>query len=235
VEKFRHDPRVGVRLLRYLKEERRLQRLDEVIGAELLERGVDVIASTNAVHLYTDLPDTVASWVRVLRPGGHVLINSGNIRNPRARSREWILDETVWVVGDLAEGLVRTDPAYAAYRPELDNTERMAAHASFRDKVFIHPRPLDFYLETLELAGLKVESVREASIEARVQEWYELLTTYGDAVLGWIGGTEKIDGAPPTDQAVADRLKLIRHAMDVLFHGRPTFQACWTYITGVNG
>jgi SAM-dependent methyltransferase len=235
VEKFRHDPRVAVRLLRYLKEEKRLQRLDEVLGAELLERGVDVIASTNAVHLYTDLPETVASWVRVLRPGGHVLINSGNIRNPRARSREWILDETVWVVGDLAEGLVRTDPTYAAYLPHLDDTERMAAHAAFRDKVFIHPRPLDFYLETLELAGLKVESVREASIEARVQEWYELLTTYSDAVLGWVGGTEKIDGAPPTDQAVADRLKLIRHAMDVLFHGRPTFQACWTYITCVNG
>ena len=111
----------------------------------------------------------------------------------------------------------------------------MAAHAEFRDKVFRHPRPLDVYLETFELAGLKVESVREASIEARVGEWYELLATYSDAVLGWVGGTEKLDGAPPSEQAVADRLRLIRHAMDVLFHGRPTFQACWTYITCVNG
>ena len=217
------------------RDEKRLQRLDEVLGDELLDRGVDVIASTNAVHLYPDLSDTVSSWVRALRPGGHVLINSGNIRNPRARSSEWILDETVWVVGDLAEGLVRTDPAYAAYRNDVDNPERMAAHAEFRDKVFRHPRPLDVYLETFELAGLKVESVREASIEARVGEWYELLATYNDAVLGWVGGTEKIDGAPATDQAIADRLQLIRHAMDVLFHGRPTFQACWTYITCVNG
>jgi SAM-dependent methyltransferase len=235
LEKFRDDSRVGLRLLRFLKDEKRLQRLDEVLGPELLERGVDVIASTNAVHLYPDLADTVSTWVRALRPGGHVLINSGNIRNPRARRSEWILDETVWVVGDLAEGLVRTDPAYAAYLPDLDNAERMAAHAAFRDKVFLHPRPLEFYLETLELTGLKVESVREASIEARVQEWYELLTTYSDAVLGWVGGTEKIDGAAPTPAAVADRLKLIRHAMDVLFHGRPTFQACWTYITCING
>jgi SAM-dependent methyltransferase len=235
LEKFRDDSRVGLRLLRYLKDEKRLQRLDEVLGPELVERGVDVIASTNAIHLYPDLADTVTSWLRALRPGGHVLINSGNIRNPRARRSEWILDETVWVVGDLAEGLVRTDPAYAAYLPDLDNAARMAAHAAFRDKVFLHPRPLDFYLETLEVAGLKVESVREASIEARVQEWYELLTTYSDAVLGWVGGTEKIDGAAPAPAAVADRLKLIRHAMDVLFHGRPTFQACWTYITCVNG
>jgi hypothetical protein len=111
----------------------------------------------------------------------------------------------------------------------------MAAHAAYRDRVFLQPRPLDFYLETLELAGLKVESVREASIEARVDEWYGLLRTYHDAVLGWVGGTEKIDGAAPSAQAVEDRLGLIRHAMDVLFHGRPKFQACWTYITCAKG
>jgi SAM-dependent methyltransferase len=190
--------------------------------------------STNAIHLYPDLADTVASWMRALRPGGHVLINSGNIRNPRARRNEWILDETVWVVGDLAEGLVRNDPAYATYRADVDNQERMTAHAAYRDRVFLQPRPLDFYVETLELSGLKVESVREASIEARVDDWYELLRTYHDAVLGWVGGTEKIDGAPPSPEAVADRLELIRHAMDVLFHGRVKFQACWTYITCVN-
>lgn len=235
LEKFRDDPKVGFRLLRFLKDEKRLQHVDEVLGPELLDPGVDVIASTNAIHLYPDLPDTVASWVRTLRPGGHVLINSGNIRNPRARQSEWILDETVWVVGDLAEGLVRTDPAYAAYAGDLEDEERMKAHATFRDKVFLHPRPLDFYLETLELAGLKVESVREASIEAGVQDWFGLLSAYNDAVLGWVGGTEKIDGAVPTPEAVADRLKLMRHAMDVLFHGRETFQACWTYITCVNG
>jgi hypothetical protein len=101
--------------------------------------------------------------------------------------------------------------------------------------VFLLPRPLDYYLETLELSGLKVESVREASIEAGVQDWFGLLSAYNDAVLGWVGGTEKIDGTAPTPQALDDRLKLMRHAMDVLFHGRPTFQACWTYITCVNG
>ena len=235
VEKFGDDPAVGFRLLRYLRDDKRLEHLDEVLGAPLVERGVDVIVSTNAVHLYPDLADTVSSWLRALRAGGHVLINSGNIRNPRARRSEWILDETVWVVGDLAEGLVRTDPAYAAYVPELADTERMKAHAAYRDRVFLHPRPLEHYLETLELAGLKVESVREASIEARVEDWYELLSTYHDAVLGWVGGTEKVDGAAPSPAAVADRLALIRHAMDVLFHGRPTFQACWTYVTCVFG
>ena len=112
----------------------------------------------------------------------------------------------------------------------------MAAHAAFRDKVFLHPRPLDFYLETLELAGLKVESVREASIEARVQEWYELLT-HLQRRRARLGRRHREDRRRRrrSPEAVADRLELIRHAMDVLFHGRPTFQACWTYITCVNG
>ena len=84
-------------------------------------------------------------------------------------------------------------------------------------------------------AALLDRQVREASIEARVDDWFELLRAYHDAVLGWVGGTEKIDGTAPSDQAVADRLTLMRHAMDVLFQGRPKFQACWTYITCING
>jgi hypothetical protein len=31
----------------------------------------------------------------------------------------------------------------------------------------------------------------------------------------------------------ADRLALLRHAMDTLFGGRPAFRCCWTYINGV--
>jgi SAM-dependent methyltransferase len=231
LEKFRDDPQVALRLLRFLRDERRLLRLDEVVGPEMLARGVDVIASTNAVHLYPDLAETVGSWVKVLRPGGRVLINSGNIRNPRAERSEWILDETVWVVADLAEGIVRTDPSYAAYRPLLDDAGRMAAHADHRDRVFLEPRRLDHYVQTFESCGLTVERITEQSIEAGVDDWFDFLSAYHDAVLGWVGGTERIDGDAPTETAKHDRLRLMRQAMDMLFGGRDTFQACWTYIT----
>ena len=231
LEKFRNDPLVGLRLLRYLKDQKRLQFLDEVLGPEVVARGADAIVSTNAIHLYYDLPDTLASWVRSLRPGGSVFVNSGNIRNPRARPNEWILDETVWVIDEVAEGLVRTDARYAVYRDALDDEERLAVHRAHRDRVFITPRPLQFYLETLERAGLRVENVREETIEASVDDWFELMSTYHDAVLGWVGGTEKVDGRAPTPEAVNDRLALIRHSMDILFGGRKDFRACWTYIT----
>jgi hypothetical protein len=159
-----------------------------------------------------------------------VFINSGNIRNPRARPNEWILDETVWVIDEVAEGLVRTDARYAAYRDALDDEERIAAHRAHRDRVFITPRPLQYYLETLEAAGLHVKDVHEETIEASVDDWFELMSTYHDAVLGWVGGTEKVDGRPPSAEAVDDRLALIRHSMDILFGGRKDFRACWTYI-----
>jgi SAM-dependent methyltransferase len=232
LEKFRDDPLVGLRLLRYLKAEKRLQQLDEVLGPEMMARGVDAIVSTNAIHLYYDLPDTLASWARTLRPGGRLFINSGNIRNPRARPNEWILDETVWVIDEVAEGLVRTDARYAAYRDTLDDEARMAAHRAHRDRVFLTPRPLKFYEDTLEEAGFQVQEVREETIEASVDDWFELMSAYHDAVLGWVGGTDKVDGRPPTEAAVQDRLGLIRHSMDILFGGRKEFRACWTYISG---
>jgi hypothetical protein len=202
-----------------------------VLGESLLGRSAEVLVSTNAIHLYDDLEATLAAWGRVLVPGGRVRINSGNIRNPRAAENEWIIDETVYVVHEVATGLVRTDPRYAAYRAVLDEPERMQAYLAYRDRVFLAPRPLDGYLDALGGSGLLIDEVTERTIEADVQEWYEFLAAYADAVLGWVGGSAKVDGAPATAEAAADRLELLRASLDVIFGGRPTFLCCWTYIS----
>jgi SAM-dependent methyltransferase len=233
LDKFGGEERVAFRLLRWLKEERRLELLDEVVGPELLARKADVITSTNAIHLYRGLAETLGSWARVLRPGGRAFVQSGNLRNPQSRPSEWILDETVYAIHEVALGLVRNDARYAAYRPLLDDETRLSAHVAFRDQVFLPVRPLDHYLRALEAAGFTVEEVRARSIEARVDEWFEFLSAYHEAVLGWVGGSAKIDGRAPTAQAIEDRLALIRHAMDTLFGGRDAFRCCWTYINGV--
>ena len=51
LDKFGGEERIGFRLLRWLKEARRLELLEEVMGQELLARKADVLASTNAIHL----------------------------------------------------------------------------------------------------------------------------------------------------------------------------------------
>ncbi|HWI08151.1 MAG TPA: hypothetical protein VNT54_11610, partial [Solirubrobacteraceae bacterium] len=189
--------------------------------------------AVNAIHLYPDLDEVTAAWVRALKPGGRVFINSGNLRNPSARPEEWILDETVWVINDLAESLVRSDPAYADYRPVLDDRERLRAHHAHRDRVFMQPRPLEYYTEALTRSGLAVTDVSQATIVANVDEWFELMTAYHESVLGWVGGTKRIEGEEPSPEAVQDRLRIMRHAIDTIFGGRDSFKACWTYITAV--
>ena len=65
-----------------------------------------------------------------------------------------------------------------------------------------------------------------------MDDWFEFLSAYHDAVLGWVGGVSKVEGSTATPEAVRDRLALIRHAMDTLFGGRPSFRCCWTYVNG---
>ena len=93
------------------------------------------------------------------------------------------------------------------------------------------PRPLAFYTDALQRAGLSVTEVREKTIEANVSEWFELMTAYHESVLGWVGGTKRLDGAPPTPEALDDRMTIMRRAMETIFAGRETFNACWTYIS----
>ncbi len=73
----------------------------------------------------------------------------------------------------------------------------------------------------------------ERTIEARVDEWYEFLAAYADAVLGWIGGSAKVDGQAAAPADAEARLELLRESLNTIFGGRPTFRCCWTYITAL--
>ena len=101
--------------------------------------------------------------------------------------------------------------------------------------MFLAPRPLDHYVSALTAAGFEVVDVTERTIEARVGEWYEFLAAYADAVLGWVGGSEKVDGRAASPTAAAERLRLLRESLEVVFDGRATFDCCWTYISARRG
>ena len=150
-----------------------------------------MLVSTNAIHLYDRLEDTLRAWARVLEPGGRVRINSGNVRNPRAADNEWIIDETVYVVHEVATGLVRTDPRWAAFRGVLDDPERERIPRVARPGL---PRAAAgrSLPRRARASGFAIDEVTERPIEASVDEWYEFLAAYADAVLGWAGGSEKV-------------------------------------------
>ena len=121
LDKLGDDERVAFRLIRYLKDERRLQTVQEAVETPLLERGFDAVASTNAIHLYYDLEDTLRSWREALRPGGRAFVQSGNIGVADLPPGTWIIDETVEAINAAAAELVRTDERYAPYREGLED------------------------------------------------------------------------------------------------------------------
>jgi SAM-dependent methyltransferase len=230
LEKLRDDERIAFRLIRYLKEERRLQLVEEVLGSPLLERKTDGLVSANAIHLYYDLADTLASWRRVLRDDGRAFVQSGNIGLTESRPGLWIIDATVVALQRAAAEIVRGDERFAAYRALLGDDEYMRAHAEYAQKIFPPVRPLDEYLQAFRAAGLDPVDVTVRPIEAHVEDWRDFLGVYHDGILGWVGGAEKVTGEPASEDGVADRRELLRLAFDRLFHGE-TFEAAWTYIT----
>jgi SAM-dependent methyltransferase len=228
LEKLGGDERVAYRLIRFLDEQRRLQTLQEALEPALLERGVEALASTNAIHLYYDLDETLRSWRAIVRPGGRVHVQSGNIGVADLAEGAWIIDETVEAISAAAERLVLADERWAPYRDRIGDPR----YAALRRKFFLPVRPLGHYLEALERAGFRVEDVEHRTIEARTGDWREFLATYHEGVLGWVGGSERVEGSPPGEEAVTDRLELLRLAVDEVF-GAATFDAVWTYVEAV--
>jgi len=231
LEKLGRHERMAFRLIRYLKPEKRLQKVQEVLEPAMLERGVDAVLSTNAVHLYYDLPDTLDSWRRVLRPGGRIFVQSGNIGLPYMPPGSWIIDETVEAIHEAAKKIVATDDAFSAYREILRDSERMAKYDALRKKFFLPVRPIEHYLSALTDSGFRIVEVTHLPIEAHVDQWFEFLSTYHEGVLGWIGGSARIDGREPSETQIHDRLALIEKGMDATFGGKRSFQALWTYLT----
>jgi hypothetical protein len=126
---------------------------------------------------------------------------------------------------------VRTGSRWTAFRDVLDDAPRMSRYLEWRDRVFLAPRPIEYYVDALRRTGFDIEDVAERTIEANVDDWYGFLAAYADAVLGWAGGSEKV-GDPPVAPGVAEaRLELLRESLNTIFGGRPTFRCCWTYIT----
>ena len=232
VDKLGADERLAFRLLRFLDEERRLQTLQEAVDGPLLERGVDAIASTNAIHLYYDLDETLRSWRSILRPGGRAHVQSGNIGVADLAEGAWIIDETVEAISAAAERIVRDDERWSAYRDGLDDPARRNRYEALRRKFFLPVRPLGHYLEALERAGFTIEGVHQRRIEASTADWTAFLATYHEGVLGWVGGSERVEGEPPSDGAVGDRLELLALAVEDVFRAG-SFDAVWTYIDAV--
>ena len=229
IEKLKSDPRVAYRLINFKKEEKRLEYLHEVIEDDLYQKGIDIISSTNAIHLYYNLKETLESWKKILRPGGRIYVQSGNINNPDASADGWIIDESVIKINEAALEIVLKDDRFSKYRSSMQDKKYMEAHDKLREKYFLPVRPIQFYKDLFKEVGLKEVSCEYHSIEATVKDWYEFINVYHEGVIGWVGGSKKITGKDCGPQCIEDRLILIREAMEKTFSNQKTFKAVWNY------
>jgi SAM-dependent methyltransferase len=229
LERFRDHPGVAFRVLHYRPTEDRLDCLDEVLPPSLVGRGVDAIVSTNAVHLYHDLPTTFTAWARVVRPGGRVFINSGNVTGAEGPRAPWIIHDTVEAIHAFAVEAVSREPQYARYRAVLEDPLRLSAHVALRRRYFPLPRSVEVYNDMLFGAGLTVDEVTTRLVDVDVEEWATALSIYDEGILGWIGGVAKIEGVPAGPDVCADRIRLIQRGLRDFFARRLSAQAAWTY------
>ena len=229
LEKFCTDERVAFRLIPFDREKKRLSTIEECLDNDILKRGVNGIVSTNAIHLYYELEQTLGSWKKILRPDGSLHVQSGNIRNPSNKD-SWIIDETVEHLNNAAIRLVASQDSFISLRKFLDNDEHMKAHDRLREKYFLPVRDLDYYTKSLKENGFEIKDTQCHPINASVDEWYDFLSVYHEGVLGWVGGAEKVYNKKVSSHFVSLRKALMRLAMEDIFNGSDSFQAAWTYI-----
>jgi ubiquinone/menaquinone biosynthesis C-methylase UbiE len=229
VEKLKDDSRVAFRLMNFIKKQKRLELLHEVVDDEIYKKGVDILSSTNAIHLYYNLKETLKSWQGILRDGGKLYVQSGNIRNPKAPEDAWIIDESVIKINEEAIKIVSSDKRFEAYRDHLKDLPYMEAHDRLREKYFLPVRSIDYYQDGFKEVGFEEISNQHLPIEAKVDDWYEFLNVYHEGILGWVGGSKKITGKECDSECINVRKTLIREAMTSIFGGKDVFKTVWNY------
>ncbi len=147
----------------------------------------------------TSSTSTLAAWARVAEAGRHASGSTPATCATRApprtsgsstRRSTWC---TRWRPGSCAP--TRAGPRTATCSTTASGCARTSTGATASSS----RRARSTTTSTRSKApGSTIEDVIERTIEASVEEWYEFLAAYADAVLGWVGGSAKVDGAPAT-------------------------------------
>jgi SAM-dependent methyltransferase len=228
-EKFHRNYKFFFRLIKFLKEENRLQTIEECIETKSSEL-LDGIVCANAIHLYPTIKDTIKSWYNILVKGGKLLINSGNILNPLKDSDSTLIDQTINEIAKVSYDIVRNNPKYSKYVDLIGNFDYINKHDNLRDKYFLPIRPIDFYTDELVKNGFKLIEVKCENVDAKVDEWFDFLKVYHEGIIGWIGGSKKMTGVEPTEEDIKNRVEIIKEALNIIFQNKNDFKASWNYI-----
>ncbi len=223
-EKFKDNPKYSFRLLDLKKG------IEESL-VDNLEGKLDGIVSTNAIHLYPTIDETIKSWNGLLKKGGKLLINSGNINNPKMKTpSSFLIDQTVNQIFNLSIEIVKNNNVYAQYRDKLYDVDYFEKYVELKDRYFLPIRNIEYYTDSLHKNGFVVKEIKTIDIKANVKEWFDFLNVYDEGILGWIGGVKKVTGEIATLTDIQNRLDIMEEALNIIFDNKNHFNASWNYI-----
>lgn len=223
-EKFKDVPSYSFRLLD-LKKNMCESIVDNIDG------NLDGIICANAIHLYPTIDETISGWNKLLKKGGKLLINSGNIDNPKMKTLTSVLiDQTVNDIFKLSFDIVRSNKEYSLYLDKLSDVNYIEKYAELKNRYFLPIRNIDYYIDSLYKNGFIINEIKTIDIKTTVKEWFDFLKVYDEGILGWIGGVEKVSGDIPSVTDIQNRLDIMETAMNMIFNDNKNFAASWNYI-----
>jgi ubiquinone/menaquinone biosynthesis C-methylase UbiE len=181
--------------------------LAETIGNEVS----DHVISANTVHLIPDIRETFKGVYSAIKQNGTFTFQTGNFLRSDRPEGALMIDSTVQTVHDAAIDMINSDPNYEVYRNGLK--DKIKDMASQRKLVFPDPRPIGFYLKSLEMAGFKADEPQFIPVKIRYDDWLNFLRVkrLQAGILPELGGTK------PTPQEEKDRDDLITKGAMLLF------------------
>ena len=202
LESFGDDQRVAFRLLRYLKHEKRLES-----STRCSAPGPAPTRSSRPTRFTsTTTSRTLSSLARVLKPGGRVRVHSGQHPQP-ARAGERVDHRRDGLRRPRGRERDSSAPTRARRRTATCSTTRSGCARTSTAATASSSRRARSTTTSTRCGRRLRDRGGDASGRSRrtSSEWYEFLAAYPDAVLGWVGGSEKVDGAaalprrrPPT-------------------------------------
>ena len=81
---------------------------------------MDIISSTNAIHLYYNLKETPEPWKKILHLEDEFISNRVILKTLRLQ-KILIIDESVIKINEAAVDIVSKDDRFSKYRPHLDD------------------------------------------------------------------------------------------------------------------
>lgn len=213
------------------KEKDRYFTLEKTIGDEKAH----IVVSANTIHLIPDIEEVFKGIYLALKPNGHVVLQSGNIKRQGRLKGILMIDDTVNKVHAEAIRIIKKNNYFLKYRKGLDL--RLQSEFTQRKFIFPDPRPLTFYTSALKNVGFTEISTKYKHVKVKFSDWMKFLRIRRIQA----GILPEIGGRSPTLEEENDRDLAITFAIKKVFEDlkrtnststNRSFTAEWVYIIG---